>query len=63
MSGSLIDTEGMTYHLYCEVCSKSWWSQEAFPSECRYCGVSRETYGIVKKNVAGTEHTEPQSSC
>lgn len=30
------------YHLSCPECGRTWWSEEAFPEECPYCGAERK---------------------
>lgn len=29
------------YHLSCPECGRTWWSEEAFPKKCPYCGAER----------------------
>lgn len=33
-----INNPGIVYHLLCQECGKTWWSEEAFPDKCPYCG-------------------------
>lgn len=33
--------KGARYHLNCMNCGKNWWSEEAFPKCCPYCGLDR----------------------